>query len=201
MKALTLQSTSTINLFGELNLGQINPATGQPVNNSLTFDSAGLVELGSSGAATFSAGQVIFENTLGSGTVPMLSPVAGTTLAVNAIDVLGPKNGFSNAQIVLGAGAVTLAGFGSIDLRSTGQIVATGNGGSLTVELPLTLDAPRIGAGTLGTDANGVTKLNTVAYVIAAVDNPANPAIYYPVMLTNSSGITPPLPPVLLAAA
>ena len=201
VKALTLQSASTINLYGTLNLGQTDPATGQPVNNSLTFDSAGLVEMGTSGTATFTAGQVIFENTLGSGTVPTLPPVAGTTLAVNAIDVLGPKTGFSNAQITLGTGAVTLTGFGAVDLRSTGQIVATGNGGSLTVESPLTLDAPRIGAGTLGTDANGVTKLNTVAYAITAVDNPANPGTYYPITFTNSSGTTPPLSPALLGSS
>jgi hypothetical protein len=157
--------------------------------------------MGTSVTATFTAGQVIFENTLGSGTVPTLPPVAGTTLAVNAIDVLGPKTGFSNAQITLGAGAVTLTGFGAVDLRSTGQIVATGNGGSLTVESPLTLDAPRIGAGTLGTDANGVTKLNTVAYAITAVDNPANPGTYYPITFTNSSGTTPPLPPALLGSS
>ncbi len=37
----------------------------------------------------------------------------------------------NNATISLGVGAVTLAGFGSgVQLNSTGEIIATGDGGS-----------------------------------------------------------------------
>ena len=112
--------------------------------------------------------------------------------------------GFNNAQISLGGGTVTFAGFGRVDLKSTGQIVATGalqngsqiistgNAGSLNVQAPLTLDAPRIAAGILTTNpATGLPEFGTATYTIAAVDDPANPAIFYPVSLTNSSGTTP----------
>jgi hypothetical protein len=71
---------------------------------------------------------------------------------VNALDVLGtdPSGaaiGYNNAQISLGSGAVTVAGFGSVYLKSSGQILVTGDGGSLAVESQLTLNTPRISGG------------------------------------------------------
>jgi hypothetical protein len=86
----------------------------------------------------------------------------------------GQATGYNNAQISLGGGTVTLAGFGNVDLKSTGQIVATGalqngtqivstaNAGALNVQAPLTLDAPRIGGGVMTTDpTTGLPKLDT----------------------------------------
>jgi hypothetical protein len=105
----------------------------------------------------------------------------------------------------------TLAGFGNVDLKSTGQIVATGamqngtqvvstgNAGTLDVQSALTLDAPRIAGGILTTNpTTGLPLLNTATYTITAADNPANPAVYYPVSLINSSGATPLLPTAML---
>ena len=211
VNALTFVSGGTINIYGALNLGILNPATGQPVLGSLTLDSAGLIESTTSGTppyateqvASFTAEQVIFQNSLGGSYTQTPSTVANTTLAINAIDVVR-AGGFNNAQISLGGGTVTFAGFGRVDLKSTGQIVATGalqngsqiistgNAGSLNVQAPLTLDAPRIAAGILTTNpATGLPEFGTATYTIAAVDDPANPAIFYPVSLTNSSGTTP----------
>jgi hypothetical protein len=76
----------------------------------------------------------------------------GGQLVVNALDVLGTDpsgaaTGYNNAQISLGSGAVTVAGFGSVYLKSSGQILVTGDGGSLAVESQLTLNTPRISGG------------------------------------------------------
>ena len=216
VNALTLISTGTINLYGGLSLGILNAATGQPVMGSLTLDSAGLVEMSTAGTATFTAEQVILQNSLGGTVTQTTAPVSGTALAINAIDVLGVNasgqtTGYNNAQILLGGGSVTVAGFGSVDLRSSGQIVvtgalqsgsqivSTGNAGTLNVESPLTLDAPRISGGILTTNpATGLPELATASYTITAADNPANPGTYYPVSLINSSGATPVLPTALL---
>jgi hypothetical protein len=189
LRALTLESAGTIDLYGSLSLGQVG-GNEQPLLGSLTFDAAGLVEK-AAGTATFTAEQVTFQNSLGGtvGTMPQL----GGTLAVDAVDVLGTDpggtaTGYNNAEIMLGAGSVTLAGFGSLDLRSSGQIVATGNGGALSVQAPLILDAPRLSGGIMTTKA-GTPQFDTASYTIAAPGTS--------VTLQDSSG-APVLPTALL---
>jgi filamentous hemagglutinin family protein len=196
VNALVFVSSSTINMYGSLNLGVLDPTTGQPVLGSLTLDSAGLVEAGSSGTATFTAEQVTLQNSLGGSYTQTVPAVANSTLAINAADVL-QAGGVNNAQISLGGGAVAIAGFSNVDLTSTGQIVATGNGGSLTSEAPLTLDAPRISAGSMTINpSTGLPQFNTVSYTITASNQAATPS-YYSVTLKNSSGSVP-LPAALL---
>ena len=176
---------------------------------TLTLDSAGLVEKGTSATAiaTFTAEQVTLQNSLGGTVSQSNGPTAGT-LVIKAVDVLGvdptgTTTGYNNAQISLGIGAVTLAGFSAlagvspVTLKSSGQILVTGDGGSLTVESQLTLDAPRIGGGAMSM-VNGLPQFGAAAYTITAVDNPANPSIYYAVNLTNSSSDPAPTLPAAL---
>ena len=213
VKALTLVSTSTVDLYGTLTLGGVD-ASRQPLLGSLVLDSAGVVAepAGGAGTATFIAEQVTLQNTLG-GTVTQINldgtvtstpkQVNGTELDIIASDVRetdpsGTATGYNNATISFGAGAVALAGFANVDLKSSGQIAATGDGGSLNVQSALTLDAPRITAGSLGV-VNGLPQFNVVSYTITAADNPATSSpVYYPVDLINSSGVPPALPTALL---
>ena len=63
----------------------------------------------------------------------------------------------------------------------------------------LTLDAPRISGGILTTNpTTGLPELGTATYTITAADNAADPSVYYPVDLINSSGAAPALPTALL---
>ena len=199
VNSLILTSSGEIDLYGGLSLGILDPATGQPVMGNLTFDSAGLVEKGSSGTATFTAEQVTLQNSLG-GVAQTPTPLAGTRLDINAVDVTetdpnGKATGYNNAQISLGIGAITLAGFGSVDLKSSGQILVTGDGGSLAVYSPLTLNAPRISGGTMSI-VGGLPQFSAASYTITA----ANGASSYTVDLINSSG-APALPPALLGSS
>jgi filamentous hemagglutinin len=192
---LILMSASEIDIYGALNLGKTDPTTGQPILASLTLDSAGLVEQ-SAGTATFMAEQVTIQNSLG-GTISQPTNSSGGQLVISAVDVTAKATDANNAQISLGTGAFTIAGFSSVDLHSTGQIVVTGDNGSLTVEANLTLDAPRISGGTMSM-VNGLPQFSAAAYTINAVDNLANPTTYYAVNLVNSSGAEPALPAALL---
>jgi filamentous hemagglutinin family protein len=196
VNALVFVSSGTISMYGTLNLGVLDPATGQPILGSLTLDAAGLVEAGSSGTATFTAEQVTLQNSLGGSYTQTVPAVAHSALAIDAKDVL-QTGGVNNAQISLGIGAVAIAGFSNVDLTSTGQIIASGNGGSLTSEAPLTLDAPRISAGSMTINpSTGLPQFNTVSYTITASNQAATPS-YYAITLTNSSGSVP-LPTALL---
>ena len=130
VNSLTLQSSGAIDLYGSLSLGEVG-SNGQPILDSLTLDSADVVETGTSGTATFTAEQVTLQNSLSGSFAQTVAPVSGAALAINATDVLGVNasgqaTGHNNAQISFGDGTVTLAGFGEVDLRSTGQIVTTG---------------------------------------------------------------------------
>ena len=194
---------------------------GQPLLKSLIVDAAGVVEAGAtgSGTAVFIAEQVTLQNTLG-GTFLPTGQVAGTALNIFASDVTGTDpsgtaTGYNNAKIILGAGASTLAGFGDgVLLASSGQIVAVGGNiadptqtnytGSLTVASALTLDAPRITAGsvTLPTPlTTETTTFHAATYTINAEDNPAAPGNYYAVNLIDSTGAAPSLPSALLGSS
>ncbi|MTD94380.1 filamentous hemagglutinin N-terminal domain-containing protein [Hyphomicrobium sp. xq] len=192
---LRLTSTSTIDLYGSLSLG-VRDAAGQTVLKSLTFDAAGLLNKGASGTALFTAEQVTLQNSFG-GIAPVTGSIAGSSLQIVADDVGG--SGLNNAQISLGAGNFVLAGFSAVNLKSRGQIVATSDG-SLSVQAPLTLDAPRITGGTVKTVA-GVPKFNAASYTITTASDPNSPSSYYAVSLINSGGTAPSLPSALLASS
>src|SRR5262249_661519 len=119
VKALTLVTPGTIDLFGQLSLGVVDSATGQPNLGSLVLGSRGLVENNNvQGMATFTAEQVTLQNTLG-GTPGSMVP--GGHLIIRAIDVLGvdvsgAATGSNNASITLGSGAVKIAGFTDVEL-------------------------------------------------------------------------------------
>jgi filamentous hemagglutinin family protein len=193
ISALTLVSNGEIDLYGNLALGQTG-AGGQPVLESLVIDSAGLVASGPAGTATFTAEQVTLQNSLG-GSVSA-QPGGGGSLKIVAFDSGSESNGAANinsASISLGSGAVTLAGFGSgVTLQSSGVILATGDSGSLNVQSALTLDAPRISAGTIA-QVNGAVRFGTVSYTITAADSTS----HYSVTLQNSAGTAPNLPAAL----
>src|SRR5260370_42635140 len=107
-----------------MKIGKAASGTGQPILGNLTFDGAGLAGAGGFGTATFAAEQVTLQNSLG-GTVTPPPQIGGTALALDIIasDVLGidpsaTATGVNNAQISLGTGAFTLAGFTNVLFKS-----------------------------------------------------------------------------------
>lgn len=129
VRNLVLRSASTIDIFSGLRIGT-RDADGQPLLNRLVFDSAGLVAQPGAGAVEFTAQQVLFQNSLGGAGPGTTAPVSGAGLSIIAQDV---RNGVAGANgqttpgtnggsISFGSGAVGLAGFGAINLQSSGII-------------------------------------------------------------------------------
>jgi filamentous hemagglutinin family protein len=262
VRNLVLRSGSTIEFFSGLNVGT-RDEDGQPRLNTVVFDAAGLVARPGAGAVEVIAQQVLFENTLG-GTVPgTTSPVFGASLNVLAQDVRNGvaegdqvTPGTNTGRISFGSGSVGVAGFGSINLQSSGLIsfgaapstpswstsisYASGaqavgaNGivytslinnnigfdptasasntawastginafetrGALFAQAPLTLDAPRITAGSLSS-SNGLPIFTQATYTITASNLAAAPS-WYDVTLQNSSTATRTLPEALLGSS
>lgn len=131
-KNFVLRSYSSIDLYGNVNLGQVGAG-------SFTFDSAGLVghDVNGTGApVALSAGTVVLENLSGSA---LAASTPGTgTLTLNA-DKLVLADSSTN-----GAG-FKVAGFNQVDLNA-GEVSLQGSG-TLTVASDLNIAAGRIAAG------------------------------------------------------
>jgi filamentous hemagglutinin family protein len=182
VNTLEFVSSGSINLYGDVTLGGNS-------TSSLILDAAGVSDISSGpiGISTFAAQQVTLQNSLG-GTLSS-QPLTGEQLDVTALGVTTAA-GTNNGQISLGTGTFTVAGFGSVFLTSTGEVIAAGDPssgkGSLVVEAPLTINAPRISGGTLTIGSNGAPAFTPSSYTIAAEDNPTSPSTYYSVNLINS---------------
>ncbi|MGO9444392.1 MAG: filamentous haemagglutinin family protein [Thiobacillaceae bacterium] len=124
---LVLRSYSTIDLYGNVNIGQLGVG-------SLTLDSAGITGnnvAGVSGASKLAAHQITFSN-LSNSTPPVSGDGTGS-LSLDA-DVL-----------VLDGGDKTLSGFSSVNLNAQELVVQ--NTGTLTAGASLAINAARISAG------------------------------------------------------
>ncbi len=103
VKTLELVSSSSINLFGNVTLGNDRCDTGQPILGSLILDSAGVVATTAGHIDAYGGAGDFPQNSLG-GTIAAHGATRGNRLVVNASDVLdtdpsGTKTGMNNATI------------------------------------------------------------------------------------------------------
>jgi len=125
LNSLALTSYSTIDLYGNVQVGAINSSAGQPTLGSLTLVSAGLAGIANSGqTASISAQTVTLSNAIGA------SYVAGGSLGNGNLSLM-------TTTLKLGTGNSIVQGFDSITATAT-EIVAQGSG-----SLEMTIGASR----------------------------------------------------------
>ncbi|HQT71371.1 MAG TPA: hypothetical protein PLE48_13235, partial [Thiobacillus sp.] len=130
-KNFVLRSYSSIDLYGNVNLGQVG-------TGSFTFDSAGLVGHdvgGASAPVDLSASTITLQNLSGTALAPT-APGTGT-LTLNADKLVLAESGTAG---------FTLGGFQQVDVQA--KEVSLQGGGTLTVASDLAIETARIAAGT-----------------------------------------------------
>jgi filamentous hemagglutinin len=149
LTSLTIGSSSTIDLYGTVNLGTANsqdPGLSSITLNAWAVDGYGV------GNKALQAGSITFEN---SNTTPpanlyVSTPSGAGSLSLDAV-VSGTGSNATTGQITLGAGTKTLAGFSSVAMTAGGTIQGQDTGtlslvGSGTAAVPLTLQAAALTA-------------------------------------------------------
>jgi filamentous hemagglutinin len=149
LTALTIGSSSTIDLYGAVNLGTANSPN--PGLTSITLN-AWAVDGYGSGNKALQAGAITFEN---SNTTPpanlYVSTPSGTgSLTLDAV-AGGGAGSAATGQISLGAGTKTIAGFNAVTMTAAGDIQGQGTGklslvGSSNAPVPLTLQGAALTA-------------------------------------------------------
>jgi filamentous hemagglutinin family protein len=142
---LTIGSTSTIDLYGNVNLGTATSAN--PGLTSITLD-AWAVDGYGGGGKNLQAAAITLSNTNPTGSEPAdlyVTPPDGTgALTLRSVASTASQSG----QISVDAGAKTLNGFSAVSVAADGDIEATA-GGSLTVvgsNVPLSLQGAALTA-------------------------------------------------------
>jgi filamentous hemagglutinin family protein len=149
---LTLDSSSTIDFYGAVQLG--TPSSATPNLNSISLDATGLGGYGS-GDKVLQAGTITLTNSNG-GTAQFASAPDGS----GALDLIaGATSKPTSGQIVLGAGTKTLAGFSALDLTAAGDVLGESSGGLTllgSAPVPVTLSSPTV-IGSAGSNQSIVT--------------------------------------------
>ena len=109
-KSLTLRSATGLDLYGSVTLG------GASVQ-SLTLDTGSLALVGDNGSATIAAGGVTLKNTTGN------AGVASTGDNTLRIQALGAGSSAGSGQVLVGPGAMSVGGAGSVMLSATHEVV------------------------------------------------------------------------------
>jgi filamentous hemagglutinin len=142
LTALTIGSSSTIDLYGAVNLGAVSSTNSNLAGITLN---AWAVDGYGAGNKVLQAGAITFENS--NTTAPAnlyLSAPSGTgSLTLDAV-AGGAAGSAATGQIILGAGTKTIAGFNAVSLTADGDIQGRGTGtlgivGSANTPTPLTL--------------------------------------------------------------
>lgn len=133
--SLTLQSYSTIDLYGAVSLGN--------ANLDLTLQGAGLAGYQNAGKTAGITAHTFILNNTGS---------AGFSDASALSDDTTPASGNGHLTVAAqtinsGANTVRLAGFDQVDLNASREVVVQGHG-QLTADQALTISAPRVTAQT-----------------------------------------------------
>jgi filamentous hemagglutinin len=157
LTALTIGSSSTIDLYGAVNLGTANSAN--PGLSSITLN-AWAVDGYGSGNKTLQAGAITFENSNSTPPANLYVSAPGGTGSLTLDAVAGSSA--ATGQISLGAGTKTIAGFTAVTLAAGGDIQGQGTGtlaivGSGNSSVPLTLQGAAL------TAANGSSQSITTS--------------------------------------
>jgi hypothetical protein len=127
---LELHSDSSIDFYGAVSLGALDPTSGKPVLTSVTLDAGGIAGYGA-GYKTIRAGSITLSNAGGAQRPPAFTSAPNGTgaLTLTALDT-GQKG---SGQVNLGADAKTIQGFGAVTLTAVGDVRGTQGTGSLTL--------------------------------------------------------------------
>jgi filamentous hemagglutinin family protein len=146
LTSLTLGSSSTINLYGAVQLG--TPASGATELSSLTLDAGAIGGFGS-GNKIFEAGSVTLTNTAGvAGTFAETPDGTGQLEFLARASAGVPASG----QITLGPNTKLVSGFTALTLHAAGDIEAEGSG-TLGVSSSSTVPVDLSAAAFIGTAA------------------------------------------------
>jgi filamentous hemagglutinin family protein len=142
---LTIGSSSTINLYGAVQLG--TPGSITAGLNSISLDAAGLGGYGA-GDKVLQAGNITLMNSGGGAATFVTTPDGSGALQL----IASGQGSADSGQLVLGAGSKAISGFSSIDLRADGDIIGQGVGAlsvSTSTAVPVNLSAAAL-IGTAG---------------------------------------------------
>ena len=139
LTALTIGSSSTIDLYGAVNLGTANSAN--PGLTSVTLNAWAMDGYGT-GNKVLQAGAISFEN---SNTTPPANLYVSTPSGTGSLTL------DASGQISLGAGTKTIAGFSAVNMTASGDIQGQGTGtlslvGSGNSPVPLKLQGAALTA-------------------------------------------------------
>jgi filamentous hemagglutinin len=146
LKDLTLGSTSTINLYGPLQLG--TPTSNTPSLSSITLDAGGIGGYGA-GNKVLQAGDITLTNSGAGPATFAVVPDGQGVLQLIASANAQPTSG----QITLGSGSKTVAGFSAVSLQADGDILGQGTG-SLSVAASSPVPVNLAAAAILGTSGS-----------------------------------------------
>jgi filamentous hemagglutinin family protein len=170
---LTIGSTSTIDLYGNVNLGTATSAN--PGLTSITLD-AWAVDGYGGGAKNLQAATITLTDS-NPGSAAPVDLYAGTPDGTGALTLRSVSSTPSQSgQINLGAGAKVLNGFSAVSLDADGDIEATGNG-SLTIlgaAVPLSLQGAAVTAASAMDQT--ITTAGTVTIARASASKAVIPA-------------------------
>jgi hypothetical protein len=143
---LTIGSSSTINLYGTVQLG--TPSSNTPNLSSITFDAGGIAGYGA-GDKVFQAGNIALTNS---------NAVAATFTnapdGTGSLQLVATANGKpTSGQITLGSGNKIVSGFSALDLQAAGDILLQGVG-ALKVASNSTASVNLTGSALIGSAAS-----------------------------------------------